>query len=455
MPRLLALLALVLLLSSCAAPPPVASVEAAALPRVQPTLQPSVTPRPPATAAPTAVPTGAPIVIPTAVATATLPPPPPEPRYDLVLLGGSLIDATGAPALDDAAVAIADGRIAAVGPAATLAFSPDTPVRDVRGATILPGFINAHVHIAGLSDDQLRGWTRAGVTTIRDLAGDLDAQLARRNSLDARDDPGLPRLLVAGPIVTAPGGYPFAVADPALRVAGWGVRGPNEAQAAAAALADAGVDLVKLAVSGRTDVSWPELADAEIAAIAETARARGLRVSAHIDRASALRRAVLNGVNDAAHSPRDHLPDAVIALLVERGVTLTPTIAVYEALAFHRGKGAEWRRLTQPVMYDNVRRFVAAGGTLALGDDYGGVPGMPVGMPMAELRHWQALGLTAEQIIVAATRGSAIACGIATEVGTVEPGKVADLLVVQGDPREDLGALARPLLVLRGGHPVE
>jgi imidazolonepropionase-like amidohydrolase len=438
MPRLLAVFALVLVLSSCA-PPPAPSVEAAALP----TIQPSVTPVPTAiapTAAPTAIPAPSPV---------------PLPRYDLVLVGGTLIDATGAPPLENAAVAVKDGRIAAVGPAAALAYSPDTPVRDVGGATIMPGFINAHVHISGLGDEQLRLWARAGVTTIRDLAGELELQVARRDDLIARDDPSLPRLLVAGPIVTAPGGYPFSVSDPTLRVAGLAVRGPEEARAAVGALAAAGVDQIKIAVSGRTDVHWPELSDAEIAAVAEAAHARGMRVTAHVDRASALRRAVLNGVDDAAHAPLDRLPDDLIALMVERGVTMSPTISVYEALATHRGHGKTWRKLTLPVMYDNVRRFVAAGGTLALGDDYGGVPAMPIGMPIAELRHWLALGLTPEQIVVAATRGSAVAAGIADEAGTVEPGKRADLLVVRGDPRRDLGALAQPLLVLRGGRPVE
>ncbi|NTU78868.1 MAG: hypothetical protein HGA45_05600 [Chloroflexales bacterium] len=80
----------------------------------------------------------------------------------------------------------------------------------------------------------------------------------------------------------------------------------------------------------------------------------------------------------------------------------------------------DWRRLTQPVLYDNLRRFAAVGGLLALGDDYGGVPDMTIGMPMAEIAHWVAAGLTPLQIIEAATRGSATAAGIADEVGTLD-----------------------------------
>jgi len=454
MPRVLALLALLLLLPACAAPPPTVSVAAAAPVEYLPTIQPSVTPLPPPTAVPPAptaepLPTAAPLPTATAAPTAV-----PLPRYDLVLTGGTLFDGTGAPPLAGMAVAIAGGRIVAVAPAGELAFSPDTPVRDVSGGTILPGFINAHVHISGLSEDDLRHWTRAGVTTLRDLAGPLDERVPLRNSFRARNDPSLPRLLVTGPIMTVAGGYPLGVADPRLRVAGLAVSSADDAQAQAKALVDAGVDQIKIAVSGRSDVSWPELTNDEIATIVGVAHARGLRVSSHVDRASGVRRALLGGVDDIAHSPRDRLPDDLITLMVQRGVGMVPSIEVYEQLALSRNKAVEWRRVTMPVMYDNLRRFAAAGGLLALGDDFGGVPGMAVGMPMGEINHWIAAGLSPKQVIVAATRGGATVSGLDAELGTVEPGKLADLLVVQGDPLSDISALARPILVLRDGAEV-
>jgi imidazolonepropionase-like amidohydrolase len=219
-------------------------------------------------------------------------------------------------------------------------------------------------------------------------------------------------------------------------------------------LLDRGVDLIKIVVSGRTDISYAELSDAEIAAITEVARSRGVRVAAHVDRAVALRRAVENGVSDAAHSPRDRIPDDLIRLMVERDVALVPTIDVYERLAESRGGGDAWRRSTAPVMYDNLRRFVAAGGTLAFGDDYGGAPGMAVGMPLGEIGHWLAAGISPLQLIVAATRGGAVVCGLEEEIGTVEIGKRADVLVVDGDPLTDPSAFARPTLVLRDGVEV-
>jgi imidazolonepropionase-like amidohydrolase len=379
----------------------------------------------------------------------------PAPRYDLVLVGSTLIDATGARPLENAAIAIQGQRIVNIGTADTLRYSADTPVINLRGATIMPGFINSHVHITGLTDEDLRRWIRAGVTTVRDLAGPLAELVATRDRIRAANDATLPRLLVAGPIVTVEGGYPFAVGEKALRVEGLAVRDADDARTIVSALADGGADLIKLAVSGRTDVHWMELSDEEIAAITATAHARGLRVSAHVDRVVALRRAVLNGIDDTAHSPRDYMPDEVIALMVERGVSMSPTISVYEALARRRGNDAIWRKRMQPLMYDNLRRFVAAGGILALGDDYGGVPSMLVGMPMAELLHWQAAGLSPQQIIEASTRGSALAMGLEAELGTVEVGKIADLLVVQGNPLADLSALGRPLLVVHDGQIVE
>jgi imidazolonepropionase-like amidohydrolase len=165
----------------------------------------------------------------------------------------------------------------------------------------------------------------------------------------------------------------------------------------------------------------------------------------------ALRRAVEQGIDDAAHMPRDRMPDDLVALMVVGGVALVPTIAVYEELAVERGNAAEWRRVVLPVMQDNLRRFIAAGGMLALGDDYGN-PGVPLGMPMPEIRHWLAAGLTPMQVIAAATQGGAAVCGLAGEVGSLRVGMAADILAVEGDPLADMGALERPALVLRGGR---
>jgi imidazolonepropionase-like amidohydrolase len=364
------------------------------------------------------------------------------------LVGATLIDGTGAPAQPNTTLLIRDGTIAAMGADGSLAFSADTPRRNLAGLTVLPGFVNTHAHSHTLSDAELAGWARAGVTTVRDLQGPRDAMLARAATLRAANDPSMPRLLVAGPMITVPGGHPIPVYGMSDQIVA--VRGPDDARAQASALLDAGADVLKIAVSGRTDVSWPELSDAEIQAITAVAAARGARVAAHVDRAAGLRRAVANGITDAAHMPRDRMPDELIAQMVARGVAMSPTIAVYEGLAAERGNLSEWRRTVLPVMYDNLRRFVAAGGQLTLGDDYGN-PGIALGMPMAELRHWIAAGLSPMQAIVASTSAAAAACGLSNTIGTLRPGMVADLFAVAGDPLADIGALEQVRLVVHNG----
>jgi imidazolonepropionase-like amidohydrolase len=367
----------------------------------------------------------------------------------MILVGATLIDGTGSAPILDAVIAIRGDQIVGVGPAGSVAIDPAAQIIDLQGKTILPGLINAHAHTTSLDDDQLRAFTQAGVTTVRDMAGPLDLLTQRVQRLAELNDPSLPRLRIAGPMITVPGGHPISIYGE--RPESIAVRNPAEARTVVERLLDAGVNHIKIAVSGRTDVDWPELTDEEIRAIVAIAHQRGARVTAHIDRASALRRAVLDGLDDAGHMPRDRMSDALIALMVERGVALVPTIDVYENLAEERGNGEAWRQSTLPIMEDNLRRFVAAGGILALGDDYGN-PGVALGLPDDEIEKWLGAGLTPMQIIVAATQGSAQVCGIDQELGTLVPGKIADILVVDGDPLSDLGVLRQVVLVLRGGR---
>lgn len=369
-------------------------------------------------------------------------------QADLVLTGGTLVDGTGKPALMDVAVAVENGKILAVGKEDGLNISEGSRTLDVSGKTILPGFINTHVHSRYVTLQQTKSWTREGVTTVRDLSGPLDALLERKRDSEASGDPRLPRLLISGPMISVPGGHPFPIYGddyPALAV-----RGPEDARDQVNRLLDAGVDHVKIAVSGRTDTGWPELSDEEIRAITSAAHARGVRVAVHVDAAAGLRRAVENGVDDAAHSSRDRIPDDLIAEMVERDVALSPTIDVYENLAEEGGTIAEWNAKTLPVMQDNLRRFVEAGGTLALGDDFGN-PGVELGMPMDEIQQWTAAGLSPMQVIVAATRDAAKVSGLGDEIGTVEKGKAADLLVVDWDPLSNPRALERVELVVHDG----
>ena len=342
----------------------------------------------------------------------------------LVLLG-TLIDGTGAGPVMDAMLVIQGERIIAVGPRNGLRVPAQVQVVELLGATILPGFINAHVHNA-YNEGNLRLWAQEGVTTVRDLGERLGfPYFATRNRL--RADPQNAWLIAAGPLVTVPKGYPIAGNNfPSLTVTS-----SEDAREKVGRLIDDGAELIKITL---TSGGPPSLSAAEAAAIVETAHERGVPVSAHATSARDVQRALDAGVDDVAHLAINRVSDELIQQMVRRGVYWVPTL---EAL---RGGGAE-----------NLQRFVAAGGGVALGNDGGYLSGLEIGMPLNEIRAMRQAGMTPMQIIVAATRDAARVCRQDTALGTLEAGKFADVLVVDGDPLQDLESLARVRMVIHRG----
>ncbi len=249
--------------------------------------------------------------------------------------------------------------------------------------------------------------------------------------------PDHPRVVVAGPIVSVPGGYPGSHWGPDIHLS---VRGPDDARTQVDGLLDRGADVIKIALEAAGAHELPMLSDAEIGAIAATAHARGVRVIAHVDVSASLERAADNGVDAAAHMVRDRLPDRLIQKLVARGFHIVPTLRVF-------GVTPDGNH----VMLDNLRRFAAAGGKVALGDDWGN-RGTTTGMPWGELQLFERAGMSPMQIIIAATRNGAWACNRDRDLGALEPGRLADLFVVAGDPTAELRALERVTLVVLGGR---
>jgi imidazolonepropionase-like amidohydrolase len=356
---------------------------------------------------------------------------------DFVLLGGTLVDGTGAAALADAALVIRGDKVVFAGPRSRVTISPGADTLNVAGATILPGFIDAHVHGA-YSATTLTAWARAGVTTVRD-EGIQQTGAVLRDLLALRDSawsaPGYARLVSAGWMITAPGGYGRLAVSTAA-----------EARLRVTEELDQGADLIKVAVEDGTTVqnSLPVLATEALLAAVATAHARGRLVSAHITDARFLQTVVEAGVDDAAHVTWDPVPDAIFRQMIARHITLVPTLTVFEpGGALVPGQA-------------NLRRFLQLGGTVALGDDYGGLPAsqnphFQLGMPMPEILWMAEAGMTPLQIIVAATRNAAHVCGLEAELGTLEAGKTADVLVVNGDPLRDLTDLQNVRLVLHRG----
>jgi imidazolonepropionase-like amidohydrolase len=366
------------------------------------------------------------------------PEPTPSPPPALALVNGTLVDGTGAPPVADAVVVTSGDRIVAAGPRPAVAVPAEARVLDVRGATVLPGFINAHVHEA-FDAGRLRAWAQAGVTTVRDMEllttgpSVLESMMTLRRTTLAT--PGNARLLSVGYIITAPGGYGRTY-----------VASAEEARARVREMLDLGVDLIKFSLeTGYGSLhDLPLLTADEVAAIVAATHERGRRVTVHVTRAWALREAVEAGADEAAHMPYDPIPEDLVRRMVDERFVIVPTLTVLEAYGALPGTSA------------NLRRFVAAGGEVAMGNDYASVPQngfdhFELGMPMHEITRMREAGMTPMQIVVAATKTAARACGRESDLGVLAEGKIADVLVVDGDPLADLSALARPRVVVHDG----
>lgn len=352
----------------------------------------------------------------------------------LALVHARLVDGTGAGPVTDAVVVIRGDRVIASGPAPTVVAPAGARVLDLAGATLLPGLINAHVH-AAYDAEQLRAWARAGVTTVRD-EGPFDPTgfPARRDALAA--DPRNATIVAATPILTVSGGYGWAHAD-----------SPEAMRSLVQAYVGRGADVVKTSLEddlqGRT---WMLPSHDELDALVQAAHALGRRVSVHLSHARMVGWAVEAGADDLAHMAVERVEDPVLDRAAARGVIWVPTLELWRCV------DAKHRVAWAPVALENLARFHRAGGTVALGTDFAGYGcDFDRGLPITELLAMQDAGLTPLEVLVAATRNAARACGREAELGTIAAGKRADLLVVRGDPLRDLHALAEPLLVVHRG----
>ena len=356
----------------------------------------------------------------------------------LVLTNGRLIDGSGADPIPNATLVIGGDRILAVGPASRVEIPSGVEVIDLGGATILPGFINAHVHDA-YDESRLEAWAKAGVTTVRDegiISGSnqLTHLIALRDQLAT--SPQYARLVSTGYMLSVPGGY--GQLD---------VTSADDAREQVNMELDAGVNVIKLAMeSGYAGVTnLPNFSAEELSAIVEAAHTRGRLVTAHITEVKFLEPLLEAGVDDLAHIPNDFVLDSLIKQLVKQDVYVVPTLTVFEAYGGLKGSSY------------NLGKFVKAGVKIALGNDYTFVPQnsfdrFDLGMPMHEITRMSEAGMTSMQIIVAATLNAAHVCGLEAELGTLDVGKLADILIVNGDPLNDLSALTQVKMVIHSGE---
>ena len=380
-------------------------------------------------------------------------------------IGARVIDGTGAAPIENATIIIRNGRFEAVGPSETIEVPDGATIIKVPGKTIVPGLVNAHGHISdvkGLESkpehyttdhllEQLRLYARYGVTTVFSLGGDKEKAFKLR---DAQNTPDLDRarIFVAGPVVTS--------------------RDPKAARMMTHAIADMKADYVKIRVDDNlgTVQKMPPLT---YEAVIDAAHQRGLKVASHVFYLEDAKTLLKSGSDFIAHSIRDNdIDKETIELLKTREVCVCPTLTrelstfVYENRpAFFKdpfflrevdpvvieelldparqrkvreSKSAQGYKSSLKVAIRNLKTLSTAGVRIAFGTDTGPAGRFQGYFEHIEIEMMSEAGLTPMQIIKAATSDAARCWEKHEELGSIQPGKWADLIILSKNPLDDI-----------------
>ncbi len=397
---------------------------------------------------------------------------------------GRLIDDEAGVVLADRMIRIESDRIAAVTPWA----EPPAGARviDWSGKTILPGLIDVHTHLvgdiqgAGLADplayteaeDALvgaanaRATLRAGFTSVRDVGvWRAFTDIALRDAIEAGRIDG-PRMAVAGGYFTIPdgGGSLTGIADDVTLPPDFSrgvVYGPDDARVKARFFLQRGVDFIKLMATGAvltvgTEPGLQELKEEEMRAIVEEAQAYGRKVTAHAHGAQGAKAAIRAGVQSIEHGSL--LDDEALSMMRKRGVFLVADIYNGDYIA-EVGARDRWpeetlrkNRETTKTQREVFQKAVRMGVKIAYGTDAGVYPH---GNNARQFSYMVKYGMTPIEAIRAATIDAAELLGWRKTVGSIAPGKFADMIAVDGDPLGDIAALTGEKAVMKGGEIVE
>jgi imidazolonepropionase-like amidohydrolase len=383
-----------------------------------------------------------------------------------------VIDGTGS-RREHVTVVLQGSRITTIGPDTRVKIPKGTRVIEGNGKTLLPGLIDCHVHycldaspdaIRSLQQDDptvtavkaanhARATLDGGITTVRDVGSRDHISISVSRAIRAGIIPG-PRTLNAGLAVCMTGGHAWFIGRQA--------DGPDEVIKAVREQIRAGADVIKFIATGGVltpgvSPGAAQLTPEELRAGVEEATRAGRRVAAHAHGAAGMKNAIRAGVHSIEHGTL--LDDEAIALFLKHGTFLVPTLsAIQSGCEMGRAHGMPDYAVQKCAALGEkqkktFRKAVTAGVRIAMGTD-AGTPFNPHGRNAQELRRMVAFGMTPMKAIEAATLSAATLLGLEHEIGTIETGKEADLLLVNGNPLDDIALLEDPMnvaWVIQGG----
>jgi imidazolonepropionase-like amidohydrolase len=391
---------------------------------------------------------------------------------------GKLIDTDAGTVLSNQIILVKNGKIDAVG--GSVSIPSDAKVIDLSGMTVLPGLIDCHTHLTDSYTDadplsELRKTSAfdafqsipnakavllAGFTTVRDV-GTYRAlvDVALRDAINRGDVIG-PRMYVAGAYITITGGAGAITGFAPDVTLPWDLHygeanSPWEVRQRVRALANQGVDLIKVLATGavlthNSNVKSAEFTPEELGSAVQEAANFGLRVAAHAHSPEGIKNAVRAGAASIEHGSM--ADDESRELMKQHGTYLVPTLEVADCVleAGHEPPDfVEHGRYLQKAQRENFRKAVDAGVKIAFGTD---ISVCPFGTNGREFGLMVEYGMTPMHAIQAATVNAADLIGVSAKIGSIKPGKLADIVAVQGDPLKDVRLLEKVNFVMKDGQ---